>query len=378
MQGSPVPRLDDPPASEEAVADDGWALLEGLRRRLDDQASLTRKTQQQVGQLTDSLAALVSEQRRRTRRINLNSFVAYLIFTLLCLTGFYVLYNSRAGELVEARDHAVTERDAAVKQADELATKNHAHELAETKAWEIYQLLEAGQPTEASRRLSAARGLSRTERALLETRAREAQITAVDHAIKTAAAAFKAGHYHVVIAPLERALATESRGSRAAMMRYYLGVAYAKAGTYDKAISYLRAAVAADVDEDEARFQLAAALDRSGAYAKARVEYEKYASKSPQSPRALYSMRRAALLARMPPVAPVKPAAPAAIAKPAVAPPAAKATGPTPAATTLAKPTVKPPAAAPAKPVSAKPAPAKPAPAKPAPPATTPAAATTP
>src|SRR5262245_50770392 len=72
------------PASESGEPDDSWALLEGLRRRLDDQAAQNRKTQQQVSQLAESIGALVEVQRRRTRRLNLNSFIAYLIFTLLC------------------------------------------------------------------------------------------------------------------------------------------------------------------------------------------------------------------------------------------------------------------------------------------------------
>src|SRR5258706_16337891 len=108
----------EPGAAGPAEAD-GWALLDHLRRRLDDHASLARKTQQQVGQLTESVAALVDVQRRRTRSLNLNSFVAYVIFTLLCGSGFYALYHSRASDLVDAREHADHERDAAVRPADD-------------------------------------------------------------------------------------------------------------------------------------------------------------------------------------------------------------------------------------------------------------------
>src|SRR4051794_26991659 len=98
---------------------DGWALLDNLRRRLDDQAAQTRKTQQQVGQLADSIGALVDVQRRRSRWLNLNSFIAYLIFTVLCGSASYLVYRSRASDLVDAREHADHERDAAVRRADE-------------------------------------------------------------------------------------------------------------------------------------------------------------------------------------------------------------------------------------------------------------------
>jgi len=101
---APLPTPDGDPSSP----DDGWALLDALRRKLDDQAAQTRRTQDQVTQLAESIAALVSAGRRRSRWLNLNSFVAYLIFTVLLGAGTLVLYRNRADELVEARDRAFT------------------------------------------------------------------------------------------------------------------------------------------------------------------------------------------------------------------------------------------------------------------------------
>ncbi len=317
---------------------------------MDDQASQTRKTQQQVSQLTESIAALVEVQRRRTRGINLNSFVAYAIFTLLCGGGFYLLYRSRANELTEAREHAQQERDAAVRRADELAGKVTARDQADQRAFEVYQLLEAGRRGEALTRLPALVDLplSRTERAVTTARARESQVMEVDGALKAAAAAVKAGRYGEVVGPLEAALLAEPTGSRAAAMHYFLGVAYAKLGTLDKATTHLQTAVTAEVEHDDARFQLASALDRSGAYAKARGEYDRFATAHPQSPLAAFAMRRSATLARMPATAPVTPAAGSA-AKPAALP--AKPTAP-PAKLPAAVPPAKP-AAPPAKPPAA-------------------------
>ena len=354
---APRPKT-DPEAEPDRAGDDGWALLEGLRRRLDDQTAQGRKTQQQVSQLTESIAALVELQRARTRRINLNSFVAYVIYTVLLGIGFYVLYNSRANELVEAREHADKERDAAVRRADELSAKAVARDQADAAAWDVFQLLEAGKRSEATGKLAALRDLklSRTERAVLAARAHETQIQEVDAALKAAAASFKAGRYAEVIPPLEAALVGEPAGARAAAMRYFLGIAYAKGGALDKAVSYLQAAIAAAVEHEDARFQLASALDRSGAYAKARIEYDKFATAHPQSGLAVYAMRRSAALARMPANAP---AANNAAPKPTPAP----VTNPQAPAANPQAPAVKPAAPAPAKPAQPAPAPAKPAPA---------------
>ncbi len=339
MSAAPRPQTDEPVESEPAdrVADDGWALLEGLRRRLDDQTSQGRKTQQQVSQLTESIAALVEHQRARTKRLNLNSFVAYVIYTVLLGIGFYVLYNSRANELVEAREHADKERDTATRRADDLAVKATAREQADTAAWEVFQLLEAGKRSEATGKLAALRELrlSRTERAVLAARAHETQIQEVDAALKAATALFKAGRYGDVVAPLEAALVGEPSGSRAAAMRYFLGIAYAKTNALDKAIAYLQAALDADVEHEDARFQLASALDRNGAYARARTEYDKFATAYPQSQFSVYAMRRSAALAKLPANAPPETPTDAATE-------AAKAAQPKPAPPKPAPPPTKP------------------------------------
>src|SRR5262249_36606763 len=109
VSAATVPKHDE--AGEPTTDADGWALLESLRRRLDDQVALGRTTQAQVTQLAESIAALVAQQRRRSLWLNVNSFIAYLVFTILCAGGSYLLYRSRAHELAALRDQAVGERD---------------------------------------------------------------------------------------------------------------------------------------------------------------------------------------------------------------------------------------------------------------------------
>lgn len=329
-----APKPEDPPVADAADAD-GWALLEGLRRRLDDQAALGRKTQAQVSQLADSIGALVAQQRRRSLWINVNSFVAYVVFTVLCAAGCFLLYRSRAHELTDGRDRAIAERDAAVRRADEATLRGVARESADTKAWEVYQLLEAGKRAEAVAKLDALRDqpLSRTERAVLAARVHDTQVMEVDAAMKAAVAAFKAGRFADVIKPLEAALSAEPSGSRAATIHYYLGLAYARTDL-QSAVTHLQAAVAGDADADDVRFQLASVLDRVGQYGAARAEYDRFATAHPQSPFAVFAMRRSATLARFPAV--VRPVPGGAVAPGATAPvpggtaPAARPAAPAP------------------------------------------------
>jgi tetratricopeptide (TPR) repeat protein len=345
VAATPLHKPEEP--AEPASDADGWALLESLRRRLDEHVAQGRKTQAQVTQLAESIAALVAEQRRRSLWLNVNSFVAYLVFTLLCAAGCYLLYRSRAHELGAARDQAVTERDTAVRHADEALARAVAREAADTKAWEIYQLLEVGQRGEAVAKLDALRDtpLSRLDRTVLTARIRGAQLTEIDAALRSAAAAIKAGRPGEVVKPLEAALANEPSGPRAAMMHYYLGVAYARTDL-DKAGAHLQAAIAGEVDQDDARFQLASVLDRSGAYLQARTEYDRFATAHPQSPLAMFALRRSATLSRLsiaPPASAPEPAPPG-----PAAPPASGASGAPGAAAGPPPSAAAPPAAAPA------------------------------
>jgi tetratricopeptide (TPR) repeat protein len=348
---APLQKSDEPadPGSDA----DGWALLESLRRRLDEQVTQGRKTQAQVGQLAESIAALVAEQRRRSLWLNVNSFVAYLVFTLLCAAGCFLLYRSRAHELTAARDQVVAERDAAVRRADDALTRSVARESADAKAWDVYELLEAGQRTDAVAKLAALRDqpLSKLDRAVLAARVHDTQVLEVEAALRSAAAAVKAGRLGDVVKPLEAALATEPPGGRAALMHYYLGIAYAKT-ELDKAVAHLQAAVAGEVDQDDARFQLASALDRSGVFGAARAEYDRFATAHPQSQLAVFAMRRSATLARAA-VAPIMPPAAAAgaggaLPNPAGEPPGARPLRPWPRPVQRAIVPAKPaPAAAP-------------------------------
>jgi tetratricopeptide (TPR) repeat protein len=361
MSAAPRPQTEETPSSPAAQAAsdaEGWALLESLRRRLDEQANQHRKTQTQVGQLAESSGSLVESQRRRSRWVNIKSFVAYLVFTLLCSGAFYLLYQSRARELVGDRDRIANERDLAQAYGKKVSEQLAARDSADSRAWDAYQLLETGKRDEASKKLAELQGapLSTFERSVLDAKAKQADVLQVDATLKNVVAAFKTGRLTDTIGPLEVALQLEPIGPRAALMHYYLGVAYAKAGTLDKAIVHLRAAVENDVTMDDARFHYASALDRAGEWGKAKAEYERFATAHPMSGHTTFATRRSWGLARLPPVGPKAakagdapaPAsttvAPTTAPAPATAPPAAKLPAPKVAPKTVAPKAEPPPA----------------------------------
>lgn len=274
-----------------------------MRRRLDEQGALIRRTNTAVTSLADSLGKVVGGQRKRERWVNLNSFVAYTLFTVLLGGGFFMLYDQRAGALVAARDHAIGERDAANNEIETLKAAASARVDAEKAAHEYYQLLRGDRRSEAIARYPEleAKPLTQTERALFADSVKEARSQIVDAGYLTGLDAFRAGDLDKSISELRTALAYEAEGPRSAQMRYYLGLSYYKKANYDVAARQLELSLAGRVDQSgvtDVRFYLASCLENIGQLEQARTEYDKFASANPNHEWTVTARRRSAQLAR--------------------------------------------------------------------------------
>ncbi len=279
------------------------AELEALRRRLDDQGNVLRKNQQALGELADSVGRLVTSQRRRERWINVNSFVAYVLFTVVLGGAFLTLYRSRANELVRGRDGAVSERDLARSRVKTLEDELAGRQQAVQKAYGFFQLLESGKRADAVTQypeLDPAQ-LTPTEREVFARGYKKAREELVDAGYLTGLDAARGGDHAKAIAELRRALAYEEEGPRAAQMRYFLGVALVKSKDADKGRRELELALAGRVEQSgavDARFWLATALEAQGDVVAARTEYERFASSQPTHPLSVSARRKAMMLAR--------------------------------------------------------------------------------
>lgn len=292
-----------PPFATGDGTGDGAGELDALRRRLDDHGTLLRKMQAQVGQLTESLATLVAHGRRRERTLNLNSFVAYVLFTFLLGGGALLLYRTRVDELVDARDRAVTERTALGDRAKELQEELAARDSAGQRAHTYWQLLRDGKRNEAIARYAEIEQdkLTPTERAVFADSEKSARGEIVDAGYLTGIDAFRAGQHVKAIAELKRALAYEEEGPRAAQMRYYLGVSLMKSGDAEGSARELEKSLAGRVDQAgviDARFWLGTAYEKLGKLEEARTELDKFASAAPMNPLAMTARRKSAALAR--------------------------------------------------------------------------------
>jgi tetratricopeptide (TPR) repeat protein len=278
------------------------AELDALRRRLDDHGVVQRKTQQAIAELAESVGKLVTAQHRRERWLNVNSFGAYLLFTLVLGGAFLTLYRSRAKDLVHGRVAAVGERDAARTRAAGLEAQLAARDQGSERAFAYFKLLQGGKRVEAVARYGELdpAALTATEREVLAAGQNKAREELVDAGYLGGLDAVKVGDHAKAIAELKKALAYEEEGPRAAQMRYYLGVALVKTGEPQKARRELELALAGRVEQTgavDARYWLASALEATGDLGLARTEYDRCASSQPQHPLSVSARRKAMTLA---------------------------------------------------------------------------------
>src|SRR5262245_56654008 len=126
------------------VSEQDERTLADLRRDIAEAHAITTRTHNALTTLATTLKDIVERQTRYERGINLNSFVAYTLFTVLLGGGFYMLYRSRAENLLADRDAALRARAEAVAETERARKDLAARELGSKKAAELWALLAEG------------------------------------------------------------------------------------------------------------------------------------------------------------------------------------------------------------------------------------------
>ena len=268
--------------------------LADLRRDVAEAHAITTRTHNALTTLATTLKDIVDRQARYERGLNLNSFIAYLLFTVLLGGGFYVLYRSRAENLLGDREAALRVREEALAETEKARAALATRELGSKKAEELWQLLADGKRTEFLVKLPemTAFQLSPVERQVLEQGASRAKAEIVDASFAAGVDAVRGQQWKRAATELQRAMGFESEGPRATQMSYYLGLALVKQGDGEAAVKHLEAALGGGVEKNvgpDARFHLAQALDMSQQSERARTEYLKFADthwNHPWAPRA--------------------------------------------------------------------------------------------
>jgi len=307
----------DPAPEYGPEADEGTSLaqvasdVDALRRKLDEQAGTMRRNHQALTALADSVGKVVEAGRKRDRKAGFNSFIAYIIFTVLVGGGALLLYRSRASELVRAKNDAVTDLDATRKELQAAQTQLQARDAAAARAYELYQSIKDGKRVDVTSTNAelAQLALTPTERDVLADAQKQARARLFEQGVEAGADAVRKGDFPRAIAELTRAA---GYGAPTAASHYWLGVALVRAKGKDadpaRAVDELRAALNAKTDQDDARFWLAVALEGAGKPAEARKQYETYAAAQPMAPLAAQARARWVALGQPTGAAPAPPA----------------------------------------------------------------------
>jgi tetratricopeptide (TPR) repeat protein len=274
-----------------------------LRRDIAEAHGVANRTLNSVSTLAASLKEVVVRQEKYERGLNLNSFVAYLLFTVLLGGGFYLLYRSRAGQLTAERDAALHKQAEAAEDAAAVRRELAARDDADRKAAAFYALLKDGKKADA---IAGWPDLQKVKLApvtaqILEEGVARARAEIVDGAFAAGVEAAKGEQWKKAAIELKRALTYEEEGPRAAQMRYYYGVALTKQGDYQEAGRQLEAALAAGVEKNvgaDARYFLAMSLELGKQLDRARSEYLKFADAHPNHQWAMWARHKAAEIAR--------------------------------------------------------------------------------
>jgi tetratricopeptide (TPR) repeat protein len=267
---------------------DGMRIGEGDRRsapggELPETEDMATRTHAAVVTLAATLEKLAARLDRRERRVDLNSFAAYVLFTVLLGAAFYLLYRSRVELLHAERDAALTARAEATTANEAARLALAAREEGSRRALDLWNLIQDGRRAEALERAPEldTLSLSPVERVALEQGMARARAELVDLSYASGVEAVRAQQWKRATTELGLALSLEEEGRRATQMRYYYGVALLRLGDSEEAARQLELAVTGGIDRPggagaDARFHLARALEMQEQLDRARAEYLRF------------------------------------------------------------------------------------------------------
>jgi TolA-binding protein len=307
-------------ATEAGIVGASAGAFKDLRRELAESHAVAVRTSNSVTTLAASLKEVITRQSRYDRGLNLNSFVAYVLFTALLGAGFFMLYRTRADQLVTERDQALRQQKAAVDEAQTARAELATRDAAEKKALEYWTLVTGNKREEAIARYPEVlhERLSPVERQVFDQSLTRARAEIVDAAYAEGLEAFQGSQWKRASAAFKKALGFEDEGPRAAQMHYYFGVSVHKQGDYAEAARQLEAALAGGAERtigSDARYYLAGAYEQLRQFDKARTEYDRFANAHSLNPWAQTARRKSLEMGQ-------KLIAPAAAAAPPAAAPA--------------------------------------------------------
>jgi TolA-binding protein len=295
----------------------------GLSDRVDAVGESAERAEAASTVLARALEDLVDRHRKVDRTLNLNSFVAYALFTFLLGGGFFALYKSRVGELVGERDEAIASRDAAQIRAETATATLARRDAASKSALEVFQLHRDHRFAEAvaAQAKLSVDDLSPSEKEFFAEAIGKAKAGLAEAALEAGKTAVRANDFALAAERFAEGLTHVDQGPIAMQLRYQRGAAFGRLGQVVEAEKELTSVLAAGAEAQgvpEARFALAELYERQRRWEDARREYRAFGQKAPNHALARAARNRLVWLYTIP--TSTKSAKPAAAAPTAAAP----------------------------------------------------------
>ncbi|MBL4636438.1 MAG: hypothetical protein JKY56_21435 [Kofleriaceae bacterium] len=277
--------------------------FEELKTLIVDRTDAIDKTLDASSQMARAMEELVARQRTKNRFQQLNSFVAYLLFTVLLGTGFTLLYQSRSESLTAARDEALLSAKESRDQARDLQDSQIDRKRSARAAADYYSLIHEGRHSEviAGYDSLAELALSDTERAVFDDGLKRARAKMVETGYAAGVEAFQRNDFEAATAELRRGLTYAEESELSSQMRYYLGISLSRQGSQEEAIEQLELAIAGRVEQagiDDAEFHLANTFVQHGRLNEASAAFRAFANKHPNHRFAQMARRKSAQILR--------------------------------------------------------------------------------
>ncbi|HYU15015.1 MAG TPA: hypothetical protein VEL05_03060 [Candidatus Acidoferrum sp.] len=226
--------------------------LQALAERLEDVEDSQTRAGEGMAELGESVRDLAQSMRRRDRVLSLNSFVAYLLFTVLLCATFFLLFRGRADDAAAERDRALGASRAAQSRAEAAARQLASRDAAERASAHVLELLRQHRYREAiaAHHDLAGAELGAAQRQFLADAVQGARAELVAEAALLARQAFDRHDFERVREVAEGGVAFATDGDASAELRYLLAASLDRLGRTAEAQAAYAAFVAAAPDHE--------------------------------------------------------------------------------------------------------------------------------
>lgn len=223
-----------------------------IKKEIIESRGLIIKTNNLVNALGADIKSIAKRQTGYERRFTLNSWVAYVIFSVLCFVGLKLASDAQVREIEhETRTLRGEVRQLRTDLGDE-TRKAQLRGRAETRASEYYDLVQQQRRQEAVERYSqiSQENLSPAEREFFRDVHDQFRLDLSLEAYQAGLSLMRTGRYAEAAERFHQSMSLRDDASHMPAVKYNLAVALRELGRQSEALVYARQVVEQNIDRE--------------------------------------------------------------------------------------------------------------------------------